>query len=987
MNKRNFLLLLFSLFAVSLWSQRERYNFDMDWHYVMCDTSANAFFNNNSIKDKGKSVSVPRAFNEDKAFKVRCNDLPDSVAWYYKTFRIAEKENGKKIFIEFEGVRQSAEVYLNGHYVGLSENGVMAFGFDLTPYILWGKDNEIAVRVDNNWEYREKKTKSTFEWNNRNFYANYGGISKHVILHITDRIYQTLPLYSNLGTTGVYVYPSSMDVKAHKAVVNVESEIKNETGKNQNVRYEVEVYDINNKSITKFSSKDTSVDAGKTKTIKASTNLNDVHFWSWGYGYLYTVKTRLIVDGTSVDEVITHTGFRKTHFSDGKIWLNDRVLMMKGFAQRTTNEWPAVGLSVPAWLSDYSNGLMVKGSANFVRWMHVTPWKQDVESCDRVGLIESMPAGDAEKDAKGRQWEQRMELMRDAIVYNRNNPSILFYECGNSGITREHMIAMKGIRDEYDPSGGRAIGCREMLDIDEAEYGGEMLYINKSAKHPLWAMEYCRDEALRKYWDDYSYPFHKSGDGPLYRGKDASDYNRNQDMLAVEHVRRWSDYWNARPGMGKRVSSGGAKIVFSDTNTHSRGEANYRTSGVVDAMRIPKDSYFVHQVMWNGWVDTEKEQTYIIGHWNYKVGVVKPVYVVSTAPRVELFLNGKSLGTGRCEYKFLHTFDKVAFQPGELKAVGLSSTGQKISECTIRTAAEPIALHLSMQTSPKGFHADGSDMALIQVEVVDKNGQRCPLDNRKIHFKLDGPAEWRGGIAMGKDNYILSKDLPVECGVNRALVRSTRNSGRIKLAVEADGLSADSISWEAENVENKDGLSTYFAAADQSSILDRGETPLTPSYTDKKITVAIKGAKVAANDVMATNSYDDNESTEWKSDGKLANAWITYELAEKTIVNEVSLKLMGWRSKSYPLEIYADDTLVWSGETEPSLGYVYLTLKPIKASKITIRLKGSAKDNDAFGQIVEVAAKSANRMDRGEQQDKKEAYLRIVEVDFLKDIK
>jgi len=138
---------------------------------------------------------------------------------------------------------------------------------------------------------------------------------------------------------------------------------------------------------------------------------------------------------------------------------------------------------------------------------------------------------------------------------------------------------------------------------------------------------------------------------------------------------------------------------------------------------------------------------------------------------------------------------------------------------------------------------------------------------------------------------------------------------------------------------------------------------------------------------MATNSYDDNESTEWKSDGKLANAWITYELAEKTIVNEVSLKLMGWRSKSYPLEIYADDTLVWSGETEPSLGYVYLTLKPIKASKITIRLKGSAKDNDAFGQIVEVAAKSANRMDRGEQQDKKEAYLRIVEVDFLKDIK
>ena len=103
--------------------------------------------------------------------------------------------------------------------------------------------------------------------------------------------------------------------------------------------------------------------------------------------------------------------------------------------------------------------------------------------------------------------------MRDAIIYNRNNPSILFYECGNESISREHMIEMKAIRDKYDPHGGRAIGSREMLDIREAEYGGEMLYINKSKHHPMWAMEYCRDEGLRKYWDEYSYPYHKNGEG------------------------------------------------------------------------------------------------------------------------------------------------------------------------------------------------------------------------------------------------------------------------------------------------------------------------------------------------------------------------------------------------------------------------------------------------------------------------------------------
>ena len=98
-----------------------------------------------------------------------------------------------------------------------------------------------------------------------------------------------------------------------------------------------------------------------------------------------------------------------------------------------------------------------------------------------LGLMQAMPAGDAEKDVEGRRWEQRLELMRDAIIYNRNNPSIVFYESGNKGISEEHMREMKALRDQFDPYGGRASGSREMLDSKVAEYGGEMLYINKSA--------------------------------------------------------------------------------------------------------------------------------------------------------------------------------------------------------------------------------------------------------------------------------------------------------------------------------------------------------------------------------------------------------------------------------------------------------------------------------------------------------------------------
>lgn len=631
---------------------------------------------------------------------------------------------------------------------------------------------------------------------------------------------------------------------------------------------------------------------------------------------------------------------------------------------------------------------MVESNANLVRWMHVTPWKQDVESCDRVGLIQAMPAGDSEKDRQGRQWEQRTEVMRDAIVYNRNNPSILFYECGNESISREHMIEMKAIRDRFDPYGGRAIGSREMLDINEAEYGGEMLYINKSKKHPMWATEYCRDEGLRKYWDEYSYPYHKEGEGSLYKGQPASDYNHNQDMLAVEIVRRWYDYWRERPGTGLRVSSGGTKIIFSDSNTHYRGAENYRRSGVTDALRIPKDAFYAHQVMWNGWVDTDKYQTYIIGHWNYPEHTVKPVYVVSNAEQVELFLNGTSLGKGKRDYHFLFTFDNVAYQPGKLEAVSYDVQGKEVSRYTLETAGEPARLHLTAMQNPEGFRADGADMALVQVEVVDKNGKRCPLDNRMISFLLEGEAEWRGGIAQGSGNYILSKELPVECGINRALLRSTTKAGKITVTARAEGLPEAKLALETLPVTLVGGLSDYLPQYTLKGDLRKGETPLTPSYVDTKRDVAVVSVKAGAHQEKACASYDDNELSEWVNDGQSATAWITYTLAREAEIDDICLKLNGWRSRSYPLEVYAGNQLVWSGNTDKSLGYVHLHVdKPVRSDEITIRMKGGTTDKDAFGQIIEVAGGAANDMEKRAKVDKGNYNLRIIEIEFLETIR
>lgn len=550
------------------------------------------------------------------------------------------------------------------------------------------------------------------------------------------------------------------------------------------------------------------------------------------------------------------------------------------------------------------------------------------------------------------------------------------------------MIEMKAIRDRFDPYGGRAIGSREMLDINEAEYGGEMLYINKSKKHPMWATEYCRDEGLRKYWDEYSYPYHKEGEGPLYKGQPASDYNHNQDMLAVEIVRRWYDYWRERPGTGLRVSSGGTKIIFSDSNTHYRGAENYRRSGVTDALRIPKDAFYAHQVMWNGWVDTDKYQTYIIGHWNYPEHTVKPVYVVSNAEQVELFLNGTSLGKGKRDYHFLFTFDNVAYQPGKLEAVSYDVQGKEVSRYTLETAGEPARLHLTAMQNPEGFRADGADMALVQVEVVDKNGRRCPLDNRMISFLLEGEAEWRGGIAQGPGNYILSKELPVECGINRALLRSTTKAGKITVTARAEGLPEAKLALETLPVTLVGGLSDYLPQYTLKGDLRKGETPLTPSYVDTKRDVAVVSVKAGAHQEKACASYDDNELSEWVNDGQSATAWIIYTLAREAEIFYICLKLNGWRSRSYPLEVYAGNQLVWSGNTDKSLGYVHLHVdKPVRSDEITIRMKGGTTDKDAFGQIIEVAGGAANDMEKRAKVDKGNYNLRIIEIEFLETIR
>ncbi len=394
-------------------------------------------------------------------------------------------------------------------------------------------------------------------------------------------------------------------------------------------------------------------------------------------------------------------------------------------------------------------------------------------------------------------------------------------------------------------------------------------------------------------------------------------------------------------------------------------------------MRIPKDGFFAHQVMWNGWVDPAEPKAHILGHWNYDPEVVKDVYVVSNTEAVELRVNGRSLGTGERSHRFLFTFEDVPWEAGVIEAIGLDKGGNERCVARHETAGPPTALRLERVNPEHPFRADGADLLLLQVEVVDAEGRRCPTALHQIDFTLDGPAEWRGGIAQGPDNYILAQSLPVEGGVNRVLVRSTTESGAIGVRAQAEGLKGNSLTVESRSVEVADGWSRAFPAEHLRGSLDQGPTPAGSSVTPTRRAVAGRSVTAESGE-SPEQAFDDNESTAWTGQGS-----ITFQLDRQAHLNEITMKTGGFRARSYPIRVKVGEKVAYVGATSRSLGYITLPLEPTTGERVTIEILAGSEARDAFGDITEL-------VDQGNattgEESVGEAELSIIEIEFYEPI-
>ncbi|MGB8450841.1 MAG: discoidin domain-containing protein [Anaerocolumna sp.] len=802
-------------------SPREKFCFDYDWKFIKKDVAgAQAIgFDDSAWQD----VSLPHTYNDTDHYDTWVTGSGDygyaGKTWYRKHFRLDESDSGKKVFIEFEGIRQAGEFYINGTWVGRHENGVGPCGIDITDYVHFGTaDNVLAVKVDNSLGYKETATGIGYQWDTPPFNPMYGGIVKNVYMHITDKVYQTLPLYSNLGTSGTYVYAVNINPLEKTSDITVEAEIKNDKTTSQTVSLEAVVTDRDGNRVMTKASEAMMIPAGQKADFSVTGSLSGIHMWYPEYPYLYKVYTTLKINGISVDTVETTLGIRKVSFNarDGLL-LNSNPLYLKGYAPRSTTEWAAVGMA-PNWMEEYDLKLMKESNANFIRPMHTAPKKADVEAADKLGIIYACPAGDGEGDVTGRQWEQRVELMRDITIYFRNNPSVLFYEGGNQFISYDHMTQMKAVRDQWDPHGGRLVGTRSNSDILKpvAEYLATMDNPGTSDTHPVWDAEYSRAEAPRRVWDKYSPPsfgYNNIAD----TANSISEYpvddfklNSSED-LARMNVKKYNDRWVKRGGQGlSSVMVGGAKIIFADSISHGRmiNTEVARVTGAVDAVRLPKETYYAMKA-----AQGVEPEVYILGHWNYPAGTVKNIYVISNCEQVRLVnydSSGnriKDYGLGTRSNNFEFGFHNVAWQPGKIMAIGYNN-GIQVTEQTLVTAGAPAKIKLTPITGPENFRADGSDIAMFDVEVTDSDGNRCPTDEARIDFTCSGEGKFLGGYNSGIENSIFKSYLNTECGINRVFVRATRTAGNFTLTASRSGLQPVSVTVTSVAVADTNGLST-----------------------------------------------------------------------------------------------------------------------------------------------------------------------------------
>ncbi len=802
---REFLVLIIAYCALGLSAQaqvRVRELFNENWTF---QKGENPEASSRVFSDKEwRKLSLPHDWAIEGPFSehhdMRTGALPISgVAWYRKSFDLPAQYEGKKITVEFDGVMSNSSVYINGHLVGERPYGYIGFEVDLTPYVSFDKPNVIAVRC------------APEELSSR-WYPG-AGIYRNVWFEVKNPVH--------VGHWGTYI--TTPEVSDEEATVAVETTLDGNHQKGVDYKLRSTIVDAKNKVVAQETQ---NIEFSYLEDIKvvSSFTVEEPTRWDIDNPYLYSLKTELIADGKVVDDYSSTFGIRTIEFTrnDGFL-LNGRRVNFQGVCLH--HDLGPLGAAVNLRATERQLEIMKEMGVNAIRTSHNPSSREQIELCDRMGILVQVEAFDGWKIPKvandySKYWDEWHERdLRDVIRRDRNHPSVVMWSIGNEMKEQQKAHggamaqALTDICHDEDPTRPTTAGFNNYPQCVNNGLAAGIDVVGFNYKPTQY------DDFLAKNPDAIVYGSETSScvssRGVYHLPVENYDTHPSLQITSYDIV---SPPWAYPPdfeieaqkkmnrSLGEFIWTGfdyiGEPTPFNgkDNETHGRwtGDWPSRSSyfGAVDLCGIPKDRFYFYQSVW-----TDKPMVHILPHWNWENAPVDtiPVYCYTNCDEAELFLNGKSLGRKRMgEDKTTipavfnwwlepeTTWDSpfrlnwnVAYEPGVLEVKAYKG-GKLMATKRIVTASEPYTLKL--ESDRKRITADGLDLAFVTVSVVDKDGNLVPEADNQIDFEVSGSGIFK---AVGNGN----------AATTESFQEPTRKafSGKCMLIVAADALKKGDI--------------------------------------------------------------------------------------------------------------------------------------------------------------------------------------------------
>ena len=691
-----------------------------------------------------------------------------SVGWYRKQFTIPATDLGKRLVLRFDGIFRSAQVWLNGFYMGTEPSGYATQVYDITPYVKYGEPNLICVRAD-----------ATLEegW----FYEG-AGIYRDVWLEKSAEV--------SVAPFGTFVYAELQQPYDH-AVVHVKTEVTNSGLKTQLYEVEQRMLDAEGREVAHVSGFMYPILAKETRTCDHRIKISNPHLWSTTDPYLYKVETTVKVDGTVTDVYTTTTGFRDIQFdAERGFLLNGEPLKLKGVNMH--QDHAGVGAAIPDALQAWRIKQLKAFGCNAYRASHnpMTPALLDI--CDREGILVI-----DENRLMGIN-DEHLRLLGRMIKRDRNHPSIILWSDGNEEWGLENSVqgtrlaeAMREYTRLFDPSRPSTVanaGGTELikgLDVVGFNYIVQNDVDNRKKNNPSWRIVGTEETSgcgtRGWYFKDADYP-----------GRMVS-LNRTNEQGYENIIERGWKFYAERPW---------AAGLFYWTGFDYRGEPNPLSYpahdsefGIFDYCGFPKDEAYYLKAWW-----TQEPVLHIFPHWNLQghEGEEVELWAYSNCDEVELIVNGKKLGRQQMP-KNGHLTWKATYQPGKVVAYGYRNGKRTMTQVIETTKA---AYKTVLKADRQELTADGRDVAVVTVEVQDQKGRVVPDACPLLTFTLEGNGRILGagngdpmylGADHPKDKDCRQFTIPAFNGLAQVLVQSGEETSTITLRCQSEKLQTGSV--------------------------------------------------------------------------------------------------------------------------------------------------------------------------------------------------